>query len=95
LKKAIRETYRPINIQANQKVTIKKTIERDGRMKCMEAFGFISNPKNPLWKNVELVLGNMTKFQYFNQPQQMAFHNLCGIYQPIQGIGLTLGLGLK
>jgi hypothetical protein len=95
LKKAIRETYRPINIQANQKVTIKKTIERDGRMKCMEAFGFISNPKNPLWKNVELVLGNMTKFQYFNQPQQMAFHNLCTINQPLQGIGLTLGLGLK
>jgi hypothetical protein len=84
-----------LEIQANQEITIRKTIERDGRNKCLEAFGFVSSPKKPLWENMELVLGNMTKFQYFNRPQQMAFHNLCSIKQPNKGIGLTLGLGLK
>ena len=32
---------------------------------------------------------------YFNRPSNMTYHNLCSDLQPPQGIGATLGLGLK
>ncbi len=55
----------------------------------------MADSKEPLWKNIEEVLGKMTKFQYFNRPKQMAYHDLCTKLRPPKGIGATLGLGLK
>jgi hypothetical protein len=94
-KREAKEKDRPLEIQLNTSKTIKTTIVRDGNQKCLESYGFIGDPEVPLWKNIEDVLGNMTKFEYFNRPQQMAYHNLCSEKQPLQGIGITLGLGLK
>ena len=37
----------------------------------------------------------MTVAEYFNRPNQMAYHNLCNNVKPPDGIGTTLGLGLK
>jgi hypothetical protein len=59
------------------------------------SFGYYPDPRAPLWKNTEEVLGKMTVFQYFNRPRQMSYHNLCTTTNPPKGIGVTLGLGLK
>jgi hypothetical protein len=95
MKREAKEKDRPIEIQMNMSKMIRMTIVRDGNQKCLESYGFIEDPEVLLWKNIEDVLGNMTKFEYFNRPQQMVYHNLCLEKQPLQGIGITLGLGLK
>ena len=54
-----------------------------------------SYPTLPVWKNIENVLGDMTKYEYFSRPSRMAFHNLCTKKKPPDGVGSTLGLSLK
>ena len=68
---------------------------RSTNNELLTSYGFISKPYEPKWHNIEAVLGNMSPGQYFNRPSQMAYHNLCENTQPPDGIGTTLGLGLK
>ena len=65
------------------------------KLKCKRTFGFAADPSLPTWKNVENVLAYMKTDEYFNRPNNMTYHNLCTSIRPPQGIGTTLGLGLK
>ena len=60
-----------------------------------KTYGYHADPSLRLWKNVEVVLVNMSTFEYFSRPSRMAFHDLCTTKKPPLGIGTTLGLGLK
>ena len=62
---------------------------------CLNTYGFVGDPSRPLWHNVERILMNMSGSEYFNRPQNMAFHDLCTELKAPEGIGVTLGLGLK
>ena len=87
--------YKSLYITANQPIMIEKSIKMNGDVDCIESFGYVAAKENPLWENAENVLGNMTTYEYFNRPFQMAYHNLCETLSPPKGIGITLGLGLK
>jgi hypothetical protein len=87
--------FHPFYVQFNRASLLKKIVHQNGRRESLQAHGFYSDHTEPPWKRVEEVLGNMTKFQYFNRPQHMAFHNLCSQITPPKGIGATLGLSLK
>ena len=65
------------------------------KKQLVSSFGYYADPSLPLWKNVETVLSKMTSFEYFHRPKQMAYHDLCDNLKAPDGIGVTLGLGLK
>ena len=65
------------------------------KLNCKRTFGFTSDPSLPTWRNVENALTQMEVNEYFNRPNNMTYHNLCSNLHPPQGVGTTLGLGLK
>ena len=85
----------PIIQQTTKNKQIKSDMLAKTKQKNIETYGFSSNPSQPLWKNLEDVIKNMTKLGYLHRPSQMSYHDLCRNKQPPKGIGLTLGLGLK
>ena len=58
-------------------------------------YGFMVNTNQTLQQNINRILLDMTKNQYFNKLSTMSYHNLCTTQQPPPGIGNLLGLGLK
>ena len=62
---------------------------------CIKDFGYVADPYLPKWRNMENAISHMTPADYFNRPNQMAYHDLCRTKKPPDGIGSTLGLGLK
>ena len=70
-------------------------IEKSTIQECLNTHGFVGDPAYPLWHNTERVLLNMTGPEYFSRPQNMTFHDLCTELKAPEGIGVTLGIGLK
>ena len=68
---------------------------KTSQRKLTKIYGYHADPSLPLWKNVEVVFENMPTLEYFSRPSRMAFHDLCTSKVAPQGIGTTLGLGLK
>jgi len=62
---------------------------------CYDKYGFVSNPRLTLQKNLINALRQMPTKIYFNSPQNLAFHNLCTTLHPPSGLGTLLGLGHK
>ena len=71
------------------------TISRATRRDCLHWYGFIADPDLPVWKNVVNAIGDMHPRQYFNRPNNMAYHNLCTCLTPPPGTASLLGLGHK
>jgi hypothetical protein len=90
-----KEQYKSLYIENNKTEIKTKAIITSSTLKCYDSYGYVANPKMPLWENIEKVLTNMTELEYYNRPCQMAYHNLCEKLTPPDGIGITLGLGLK
>jgi hypothetical protein len=42
--------------------------------RCVQSYGFTSDPTKPLWTNVTTALSNMHPITYFSRPSNMAFH---------------------
>jgi hypothetical protein len=90
-----KEQYKSLYIENNKTEIKTKAIITSSTLKCYDSYGYVANPKIPLWENIEKVLTNMTELEYYNRPCQMTYHNLCEKPTPPDGIGITLGLGLK
>jgi hypothetical protein len=43
--------------------------------RCIQNYGFTSDPTKPLWTNVTTALSNVHPIQYFSRPSNMAYHN--------------------
>ena len=85
----------PLLIQLQKEKQIKSIIQQQTIDSNIKTYGFSCNYNLPQWNNLENVITSMTKLEYFHRPSQMAYHNLCTQVTPPQGIGITLGLGLK
>ena len=63
--------------------------------KCINTYGFNSDPNKPHWVNTSAALAATPIKEYFNRPSNNTYHNLCKKLLPPKNIGKTLGLGLK
>ena len=62
---------------------------------CMDNYGFIANPNKTHWYNCRNKISQLTTAQYFNNIQNLTFHNLCVKHTPPLGTKYLLGLGHK
>ena len=75
-------------LQADQKIS-----EYGEALK--QQYGFLADPRLPLWKNVENFIGEMELTDYTSRPRNMACHNLLRTNKLPAGTNSLLGLGLN
>ena len=89
------KSFKYIIQDVEKHIQVKKDIIANAKNHNMETYGFSSDYHLPLWHNLENTIKKMTKLEYLHRPSQMSYHNLCKNIHPPNGIGITLGLGLK
>ena len=62
---------------------------------CNSRYGFTANPNLTLWTNCKDRLRNLPMTTYFNNINNLTFHNLCTHHKPPPGTRHLLGLGHK
>ena len=96
LEKSKRREFNSIFKRDNGRINLlTQRVEYKTIQNCLDTYGYVGDPSRPLWHNVERVLLQMSGPEYFNRPQNMTFHDLCTELKAPEGIGVTLGLGLK
>ena len=59
--------------------------------KVENSFGFCADPNLPVWKNVENYISQMTPTEFYGNPYNSAFHNLCKKLSSPQGLAPSWG----
>ena len=74
---------------------MKKDTLANTKQTNIATYGCRSNPSHLIQKNLENIIINMTRLGYLHQTSQMSYCDLCRTMKLPEGIGITLGLGLK
>jgi len=62
---------------------------------CNDNFGFKPNILMPVWKNIKMVIGNMSLQEYHSHNANMACHDSCTLAPPPNNMAKLLGPGSK
>jgi len=61
--------------------------------KLKQQYGFLAEPDQPLWHNLERILGDGSASTYFARPTNMACHSFLQHLPMLPGTNNLLGLG--
>ena len=97
-RKAKRKRWKELNADANRDrfITNQATTKLiKYQQEQRELFGFCADPHQPLWKNKQDYINQLTSEQINNEPSNLTCHNYCDDMPPPPGTKRLLGKGLK